>query len=301
MIRTEDFTKTYGKNRGIKNVNLIVNEGEVFGFLGPNGAGKTTTIRTLLGFMKPSGGKAEVFGMDIRKDSVAIRSMVGNLPGEFTLEDRMTGEQLLRFFARLRGVKSLDHAYELAGRIDADLKRPMRRLSRGNKQKIGLIQAMFHRPPLLVLDEPTGGLDPLVQEEFLRMVDEVRAEGRTVFSSSHNLAEVERICDRVGIIREGELVTVEPTDTLINKSFRHVSLTFAEPLGDEEAKRFEELEGVDEFSKEDSEVSFDLHSNLDRMIKLAARHELVDMRYERPSLEEIFLAYYGGGEKGGES
>ncbi len=298
VIETSGLTKAYGKDRGIKDVDLTVREGEVFGFLGPNGAGKTTTIRTLLGFMKPTGGRAEVFGMDIVKDSVAIRSMIGNLPGEFALEDRMTGEQLLKFFARLRGVKNLDYAYELAERINADLRRPMRRLSRGNKQKIGLIQAMFHKPPLLILDEPTGGLDPLVQEEFLRIIGEVKEEGRTVFFSSHTLSEVERICDRVGIIREGELTAVENTDDLINKSFRHVSLIFAEKLGPEEAGRFENLEGVEEFRREDSWISFDLHGNLDRMIKLAARHELVDMMYERPSLEEIFLAYYGAGENG---
>ena len=297
VIETSGLTKTYGKDRGIKNVDLTVNEGEVFGFLGPNGAGKTTTVRTLLGFMKPTDGKAEVLGMDIEKDSVGIRSMVGNLPGEFALEDRMTGEQLLKFFARLRGVKNLDYAYEIAERIGADMGRPMRRLSRGNKQKIGLVQAMFHKPPLLILDEPTGGLDPLVQEEFLKIIGEVKEEGRTVFFSSHTLNEVERICDRVGIIREGELTAVENTDDLINKSFRHVNLTFAEELGAEEARRFENLEGVDDFSRDGAEMTFDLHGNLDDMIKLAARHELVDMMYERPSLEEIFLAYYNEKEE----
>ncbi len=302
VIETDGLTKTYGKDRGIKDVDLTVNEGEVFGFLGPNGAGKTTTIRTLLGFMKPTDGSAEVLGMDIEKDSVAIRSMVGNLPGEFALEDRMTGEQLLKFFARLRGTRSLDYAYEIADRIDADLTRPMRRLSRGNKQKIGLVQAMFHKPPLLILDEPTGGLDPLVQEEFLKIIGEVKAEGRTVFFSSHTLNEVERICDRVGIIREGRLSAVETTDNLINKSFRHVKLVFGDPLGAEEVERFENLEGVDKFSEDGAELSFDLHGDLDQMIKLAARHELVDMMYERPSLEEIFLAYYdGGGTHGGDA
>lgn len=301
VIETNRLTKTYGKDRGIKNVDLTVNEGEVFGFLGPNGAGKTTTVRTLLGFMKPTDGRAEVFGMDIEKDSVAIRSMIGNLPGEFTLEDRMTGEQLLKLFARLRGVRDLDYAYEIAERIDADLKRPMRRLSRGNKQKIGLVQAMFHKPPLLILDEPTGGLDPLVQEEFLKIIGEVREEGRTVFFSSHTLSEVERICDRVGIIREGELVRVETTDALINKSFRHVMLDFADSIGAEEASRFEELEGIEKFEQDGARLSFELHGNLDSVIKLAARHEVVDMIYERPSLEEIFLAYYGGEDNGDNS
>jgi len=289
-IETEKLTKSYGrKARGIEEVDLAVEEGEVFGFLGPNGAGKTTTVRTLLGFLRPTGGRGEVFGFDIRKDSVEVRARVGNLPGEFALEDKMTGEGLLRFFARLRGVKDLGYARELAERLGAELHRPMRRLSRGNKQKIGLVQAMFHRPPLLILDEPTGGLDPLVQEEFLDIIEEVKAEGRTVFFSSHNLAEVERVCDRVGIIRGGRLVAVETTETLIDKSFRHVVLTFAE---DVDPRPFEALSGVKELRAGGNRLAFTLYDDLDEMVKLAARHELVNMEYERPSLEEVFLTYY---------
>src|SRR4028119_183747 len=204
-IKTEGLTKTYGKNRGIRDVDLEVVEGEGFGFLGPNGAGKTTTIRTLLGFMRPTDGRAEVFGLDTQRQSVEVRARVGNLPGEFALEDRTNGEDLLGFFARrggvgglggagalgdggggeavlgffagLRGVGSLGYARELAERFGADLHRPMRRLSRGNKQKIGLIQAMFHRPPLLILDEPTGGLDPLGPEGILARGPGGRAAG----------------------------------------------------------------------------------------------------------------------------
>ena len=295
-IETERLTKTYGRNPGIRDVDLVVNEGEVFGFLGPNGAGKTTTIRTLLNFLRPTSGRARVFGMDTRRESVAVRARVGNLPGEFALEDRMSGEKLLRYFARLRGVKDLGYAHELAERLGADLRRPMRRLSRGNKQKIGLVQAMFHRPPLLILDEPTGGLDPLVQEEFLEIVGEVRAEGRTVFFSSHVLSEVERVCDRVGIIRGGELVTVETTETLVNKAFRHMSLTFESPV---DPRPFEALPGVRNLKDDGPRLSFTLYDNLDEVVKLAARHRLVNMDYERPSLEEIFLTYYGG--HGGES
>ncbi|MDQ3966409.1 MAG: ABC transporter ATP-binding protein [Actinomycetota bacterium] len=296
-IDTEGLTKSYGKNRGILDVDLTVNKGEVFGFLGPNGAGKTTTIRTLLNFLRPTGGRAWVFGMDTRRESVGIRASVGNLPGEFALEDRMTGEQLLRFFARLRGVRDLGYAYELAERLEADLKHPMRRLSRGNKQKIGLIQAMFHKPPLLILDEPTGGLDPLVQEEFLDIVDEVKAEGRTVFFSSHVLSEVERISDRVGIIREGRLVTVETTETLVNKAFRHAKLTFAEPV---HPGPFAVLPGVKNLKADRTSISFTLYDNLDEVIKLAARHRLVNMDYERPSLEEVFLTYYSHDGEGRE-
>src|SRR5215203_4450510 len=290
VIETEKLTKVYGrKARGIEDVDLVVEEGEVFGFLGPNGAGKTTTIRVLLNFLRPTGGRARVFGMDSRRENVEIRSRVGNLPGEFALEDRMTGEELLRFFARLRGVKDLGYAYELAERLEADLNRQMRRLSRGNKQKIGLVQAMFHRPPLLILDEPTGGLDPLVQEEFLEIIGEVRDEGRTVFFSSHNLAEVERVCDRVGIVRAGRLVAVETTETLIDKSFRHVVLTFDQ---DVDPKPFESLSGVRDLAGEGRRISFTLYDDLDEMVKLAADHNLVNMEYERPSLEEVFLTYY---------
>ena len=225
-----------------------------------------------------------------------VRARVGNLPGEFALEDRTTGEDLLGFFARLRGVGSLGYARELAERFGADLHRPMRRLSRGNKQKIGLIQAMFHRPPLLILDEPTGGLDPLVQEEFLDVVEETKAEGRTVFFSSHVLSEVERVSDRVGIIRDGELVAVEPTHRLVDKAFRHITLTFDGPV---DARPFVALPGVEGLKAEGPRLSFTLHSEPDGLVKLAARHRLVGMEYERPSLEEIFLTYYGqnGGER----
>jgi ABC-2 type transport system ATP-binding protein len=289
-IKTEQLTKSYGKNRGIRDVDLEVEEGEVFGFLGPNGAGKTTTIRTLLGFMRPTGGRAEVFGLDTQRESVEVRARVGNLPGEFALENRTTGEDLLKFFARLRGVGSLGYARELAERFGADLHRPMRRLSRGNKQKIGLIQAMFHRPPLLILDEPTGGLDPLVQEEFLDVVEETKAEGRTVFFSSHVLSEVERVSDRVGIIRSGELVAVEPTHTLVDKAFRHVTLTFDGPV---DARPFDALPGVEGLKVDGPRLSFTLHSEPDAMVRLAAQHRLVGMEYERPSLEETFLTYYG--------
>src|SRR5215218_9091973 len=289
-IETEKLTKAYGrKARGIEDVDLAVEEGEVFGFLGPNGAGKTTTVRTLLGFLRPTSGRGEVFGLDIRRESVEIRARVGNLPGEFALEDKMTGEGLLKYFARLRGVGDLGYAHEVSERLGAELHRPMRRLSRGNKQKIGLVQAMFHKPPLLILDEPTGGLDPLVQEEFLDIIEEVKAEGRTVFFSSHNLAEVERVCDRVGIIRGGRLAAVETTETLVDKSFRHVVLTFAE---DVDPKPFEALSGVKDLRAGGNRLAFTLYDDLDEMVKLAAGHELVNMEYERPSLEEVFLTYY---------
>ncbi|MGI8827328.1 MAG: ATP-binding cassette domain-containing protein [Chloroflexota bacterium] len=293
VIRTENLSKRYRANRGIEGVNLDVARGQVFGFLGPNGAGKTTTIRTLLNFLRPTSGRAWIFGLDTRRESVAIRARLGNLPGEFAFEGKMTGRELIRLFARLRGVHDLTYAHELAERLDADLGRSIRRLSRGNKQKIGLIQAMFHRPPLLILDEPTGGLDPLIQEEFLRLIGEVRAEGRTVFFSSHNLPEVERVCDRVGIIRDGRLVMVETIDALVGKRFRLMTLTFREPV---DPAPFAALVGVSEVRAEGNAIRLRASDSIDPIIKLAAQHTLVDLSVERPPLEEVFLTYCGAAE-----
>ena len=205
-IETEGLTKYYGEQRGIEDVTIAVEEGEVFGFLGPNGAGKTTTIRTLLDLLHPTRGSARVFGLDSRRDSVAIRRRLGNLPGDFGYGKRPTGREALALLARLRGTDGLGRAEQLAERFHADLDRPLGELSRGNRQKVGLILALFHSPDLLVLDEPTSGLDPLMQEEFLALLHEERRRGCAVFLSSHELDEVERVCDRVGIIRDGRVI-----------------------------------------------------------------------------------------------
>lgn len=290
-IRTENLSKRYGASRGIEGVNLVVEPGEIFGFLGPNGAGKTTTIRTLMNYLHPSAGHAWIFGLDTQRESVAIHAQLGNLPTEFTFDEKMTGRELIRLFARLRGVRDLSYADVLAERLNADLSRSMRRLSRGNKQKIGLIQAMFHRPPLLILDEPTGGLDPLIQEEFLHIIDEVRAEGCTVFFSSHNLPEVERVCDRVGIIREGRLVAVETIDSLLGKRFRLLTLTFAHPV---DPAPFVRMPGVSEVKAEGNAITMRALDSIDRIVKLAAQYTLDDLDVGWPSLEDVFLTYYGG-------
>jgi len=292
VITTSGLTKTYGNDRGILDLDLEIEAGEVFGFLGPNGAGKTTTIRTLLNFLRPTSGSATIFGLDSRTESVAIRAAVGNLPGEFTLEEKLTGEQLLRYYGRLRGVHDLSYGHELARLIDADLKRPIGRLSRGNKQKIGLVQAMFHRPPLLVLDEPTGGLDPLVQEAFLDVIRETAAEGRTVFFSSHVLSEVERVCDRVGIIKEGRLVALETTETLLHKRMRRLTATFEVQV---DGALFAAIPGVEDVRVDGKSITLAVRDDLDAVVKLVARYPLAAMELEYPNLEEIFLAYYGGG------
>lgn len=292
-IETENLTKTYGANRGIRDVNLTVNEGEIFGFLGPNGSGKSTTMRTLLGFMKPTSGSGRIFGLDIVEDSVQIRQHVGNLPGEFALEDRMTGRQLVKLYAGLRGVTDLSHADEIAERIDADLDRPTRRLSRGNKQKVGIVTALFHQPRLIMLDEPTAGLDPLVQETFLDLLLEAKQRGQTIFFSSHILPEIERVADRVGIIREGEMVATENPKDMTGRTFRHVRIAFAAPVSQDVIARFRKLDGVDDIDVDDDRhVAFEAHGDINEVVRLAGKFDLAAIDIERPSLEEIFLNYY---------
>jgi ABC-2 type transport system ATP-binding protein len=292
-IVTDRLTKTYGANRGIHHVDLSVEEGEIFGFLGPNGAGKSTTMRTLLGFMAPTSGSGRIFGLDIVTDSVEIRRHVGNLPGEFAMEDRMTGRELVKLYAGLRGITDLSYAEEVAARLDADLDRPTRRLSRGNKQKIGLITALFHQPRLIMLDEPTAGLDPLVQDTFLELIVEAKGRGQTVFFSSHVLPEIERVADRVGIIREGELVATESPRELTARAFRHVALSFAEPVDPEVIERFGNLPGVDHVEVTGNQhLAFQAHGDINAIIRLAGEHDLAAIDIERPSLEELFIRYY---------
>ncbi len=295
-IVTHDLTKTYGANRGIRNVNFEIHHGEVFGFLGPNGAGKSTTLRTLLGYMTPTSGQAAILGLDIVTERDRIHERIGNLPGEFTLDDQMTGRQLISLFGKLRRVSSLAYAFDLAERLHADLDTPMRRLSRGNKQKIGIIQAMFHQPEVVVLDEPTGGLDPLAQETFLDLVRESRTRGQTVFFSSHVLSEIEQVADRVGIIRDGELVAVEDPHALTSKTFRQVRVQFRQPESLLPFMRqVERLGGVDLARADGQVIVFDAHGDMNEIIGLIAGCDITAIDIERPSLEDVFLTYYGSG------
>jgi ABC-2 type transport system ATP-binding protein len=290
-IETEQLTKFYGSHRGVEDVTIAVEQGEIFGFLGPNGAGKTTTIRTLLDLLHATSGSARIFGLDSRRDSVAIRGRIGNLPGDFGYGKLATGREAVALLARLRGVSGLGNAVALAERFQADLERPMGQLSRGNRQKIGLILAVFHRPELLVLDEPTSGLDPLMQEEFLALVREERERGCAVFLSSHELDEVQRVCDRVGIIREGTVVAVERVSDLLDKTPRQVSVEFAEP-GDLEW--LQGLAGVSDLEASDERVRFKLAGEIDPVLKAIARRMVLDIEIARPTLEEVFLTYYKG-------
>jgi ABC-2 type transport system ATP-binding protein len=289
-IHTEQLTKFYGEHRGVVEVDLDVAEGEAFGFLGPNGAGKTTMIRTLLDHIRPTSGRAEIFGIGTTEDPVAIHRRVGYLPGEFVLYDKLTGGQTLDYFANLRG--GVDKAYQadLIARLDIDPSRRFREYSKGNKQKIGLVIALQHRPDLLMLDEPTSGLDPLVQQEFYTVIREAKAEGRTVFMSSHILSEVERTCDRVAIIREGRLARVDRVETLRDMAHHQVELRFVGPVPTEE---FEALPGVSNVVAEDHVLRMRVSGAITPVVKAAAKYELSDFVSREPSLEETFLAEYG--------
>jgi ABC-2 type transport system ATP-binding protein len=289
VIETDGLTKLYGKARGIEDVTFSIQAGEVFGLLGPNGAGKTTAIRTLLDLLHPTCGSATIFGLDSRRESVAIRARLGNLPGDFGYGKRASGREALELLARLRGVEDLARAERLARRFRADLDRPLGQLSRGNRQKIGLILALFHEPELLILDEPTSGLDPLMQEEFLALVREECERGCAVLISSHELDEVERVCDRVGIIRDGRLIAVERVAELLGKTQRRASVEFAGPV---DLEQLRSLPGVSDLVAEDGRVSFSVSGNLDAVVKAISRHTVADLEFAHPSLEEVFLTYY---------
>lgn len=300
-IQTINLTKTYGKNRGIRDVNLDIHRGEIFGFLGPNGAGKSTTLRTLTGLMKPTSGQCRIMGIDPHQNPVEAMANVGNLPTEFSLEDRVTGRRLVKHFAALRNVSDFSFADELARRIDADLDRPVRRLSRGNKQKIGIVLSLFHRPPVVILDEPTGGLDPLVQEAVMEILDEARANGQTILFSSHVLSEVERIADRVGIIREGEMIAVEDPHQLTAAAIRKVRIRFAEDTPAELVQSLERLDGVEQSTWREPFLSFDYAGDAQELINTLPNTNVEMIDIERPSLEEIFLGYYGSESEGGDA
>jgi ABC-2 type transport system ATP-binding protein len=290
VIETQKLTKSYGSHRGIVEVDLVVQDGEVFGFLGPNGAGKTTTIRTLLDLIRPTSGTARVFGIESSADPVAIHRRVGYIPGEFTLYDRLTGSQTLEYFANLRG--GVDPAYQrsLVERFELDPSRRFKEYSKGNKQKVGVIIALQHRPELLILDEPTSGLDPLVQQTFFVTLREAVQAGATVFLSSHILSEVEKGADRVAIIRDGRIVKTDTVEGLRDLAHHQVELRFAGPVP---AAEFEGLPGVSDLVADDHVLRMRVAGAITPVVRAAARYELLDFVSREPSLEETFLAQYG--------
>ncbi|MGZ3609224.1 MAG: ABC transporter ATP-binding protein [Ktedonobacteraceae bacterium] len=293
IIEVESLTKSYGSKRGITNVSFQVEEGEVFGFLGPNGAGKTTTIRLLMALLRADEGKARIAGLDSWEKSVEIKRFIGYLPGEPSLDPNLTGGQILTYFGHLRGGVDQTYLKQLITRLDLDPSRKFRQYSSGNKRKVVLIQAFMHRPRVLILDEPTNGLDPLNQQEFNAMVKEVRDEGHTVFLSSHILGEVEQTCTRVGIIREGQLVRIGGVTELKDIKRFEVTITFADAVP---AEAFKALDGVEKVETLPGGHALHLvmQGGADAVIKAAAHYPVISVTSHEPSLEDIFLRYYEG-------
>jgi ABC-2 type transport system ATP-binding protein len=290
-LKTEGLTRLYRNGRGIRNVNLQVEQGEVFGFLGPNGAGKTTLIRNLMGFLRPQGGRIEVMGLDAVAQSRAVRKKVGYLPSDPALYDFLTGQQNLDLVMAVRGIQDRSRLKSLVDRLDIDLKRRLKTLSRGNKQKVALAAALVHDPDVLILDEPTSGLDPLVQEVFGRLILEEKARGKTIFMSSHVLSEVEALCDRVGVIRDGQIVAVDDVAHLRKQRVKYVTCQFAGKAPDLSA-----VPGIQDWTADGAKVRFTLSGSLDSLIRALAGVSIADLTIADPPLEEVFRAFYEGGK-----
>jgi ABC-2 type transport system ATP-binding protein len=289
VVRAESLTKMYGSVRGVADLTFTVPYGAVFGFLGPNGPGKTTTIRLMLDLIRPTGGSLEVFGLDPRRNGCAIRKRVGYMPGDLRLYERLTAREHLRYFASLRGVRRLDGAERLARRFDLDLDRPVRTLSRGNRQKVGLVQAFMHRPQLVLLDEPTSGLDPLMQQVFVELVRNAVADGQTVFLSSHVLSEVQRVADQVALIRNGSIDLVDSVEALRARALTRVEVLFAQPP---QADAFAGLAGIEELERHGATVRFAVQGRIDPLVKALARHEILALDSHEADLEDVFLSRY---------
>ena len=292
-IKTAGLTKYYGEVPGIVDLDLEVVTGEVFGFIGPNGAGKSTTIRTLLNLLHPSSGDAQILGLDMCTDSLEILRRTGYLPGDLHLYPNMTGRELLLYFANLRKTDTTTRTTQLAERFDLDLDRLVKDYSSGNRQKVGLVNAFMHEPELLILDEPTSGLDPLMQQEFHDLINETRDAGRTVFLSSHILPEVDRVADRVGIVRESRLIAVDTLAGFKAKSATTMTIEFATPVDE---KTFDLLDSVRAMSVRNggTVVHLTVEGTVDAVIKVASQYQIVSLSTDSGDLDDVFLSYYEG-------
>jgi len=288
VIFVDQLTKYYGRTVGVRKIRFDVQPGEIFGFLGPNGAGKTTTIRILLGLLRPTSGQAAVFGQPVSKRSFEIRRRCGYLPGSFTGFANLTGAELLRLSADLRQTdpsleKELIERFKIT---DQNLGQKLKHLSHGTRQKLGIVQAFFHQPELIILDEPTTGLDPLMQQRFYDLLTETRQQGATIFFSSHNLPEIEKTCERVAIIRDGELVALETLDNLKRKRYRRLLLTLSKSVD------YMKIAGAEVVNRRDLVYELLVKGDIDAVIKDLAKLPLKDVVLPEPDLEEVFMAYY---------
>ncbi len=291
VIKVSGLTKSYGKVEALRGVDLEVRQGEIFGFLGPNGAGKTTTIRCLLDLIRPNNGTVRVLDIDPQVDPVAVRARTGYLPGELSMEDNLTVEQQLRYYRDLRGNKIEWHfVRQLAERLELQLKRPIKNLSKGNKQKVGIVQALMHKPDLLLMDEPTSGLDPLMQQEVYHLLKEAQANGTTIFFSSHIISEVEALAERVAIIRDGMIVEEADPRQLMSMALRRIQVRFKETV---DPAVLNNVPGITLLSESNGmTVHLQVEGEMDGLIKALAAFPVSDFNIERPSLEDLFLTYY---------
>jgi ABC-2 type transport system ATP-binding protein len=292
VIEIENLTKMYGNHVGVKDLNLAVRKGEIMGFLGPNGAGKTTTMRSCLALLAKTEGEITIFGLDSHRDAVAIRKKTGYLPGEFGLISSVKVSSYLKYLLSLRGCGSTEKMVSLAERLELDLDRKTNELSKGNKLKVGIIQSLMAGPDLIIMDEPTSGLDPLMKQEFYRILREEKKQGKTVFMSSHILADVERVCDRVAIIRKGQVKVVEEIQALQEKTGKVLEVEFGDPFTIDEFK----LEGVSEIRQDNGRITLTIHENLDGVIEAVSKHRILNMNLKTYSLEQLFLKYYAQGD-----
>ena len=287
IVELKNLTKSYKKNRGIMDVSFSIEEGEIFGFIGPNGAGKSTTIRTLLNFIYPTSGNATIFGKDIIKHSQETRQNIGYLPSEVHYYDDMKVIDILKYSARFHKKFNNTRMLDLASRLDLDINRKIEDLSFGNRKKVGIVQALLHEPKLIILDEPTSGLDPLIQNHFFELLAEERDKGATIFFSSHILSEVQKMCDRVAIIKEGRLVAVETIEQLTKNKVKNITITLEKP---EQCSL--ELEGVIKKEVNENEVTLLYSGNIRVLLQHLIDLPVQDVLIEEPTLEEVFMHYY---------
>lgn len=288
-VEITNFSKTYGTKVAVDRLDLKVEKGEVFGFLGPNGAGKSTTIRSILNFLTPSSGKISIFGLDSVKNSVAIKNHIGYLAGDISLYDSMSGYQLCKYLTGLGKNTNWDYVDELSDRLQISLQEKIGTLSKGNKQKIGLIQAFMHQPKLLILDEPTSGLDPLMKQIFYEMVLEMKHLGNSVFVSSHDLNEVQHICDKAAFIKSGRLIATESIREDFEFSLRRYTVMFPKFP---DISEFEKIESVSEITQDENKLTVTVKGDISEFIRTLSNHDPIDLSEEETSLEDLFMKYY---------